>query len=416
MTITYSPLGSGVYNTAYLVHDDSRIIGVFKEQMTQEPTALGESPSAEEIIDEETTHGSISLDTVERSIKIWNEINPTKPAREFYLTIDGSPRRGWLCPYVEGKQASDTAISHTLIDIYQRTGRIVIDAIGANNIITQNDGESVCIDIGMAMKLDNEYGPLPRVRNTKHHGDREDMPGLIQWRALQLSTSSGAYFDHPHYTQYYPHSVMVIKSLLFINRHRPELKNVDFLFNRETAAIIATAYNEELYNPTTSQTFISEALASIEESAVNVNIEVAALQSSVHLYLKHLEKKLTDNKIGYITGEALIMTKRLSPMQEKLITRYNTILDLDKTIGKPHLNPADIRYSKKAILACAANKPYWTERPFFQQLTDFLSLGARLLCRTFFSKEPKLQKTIENTIKPNKGSEQAQPLHIPYTP
>lgn len=239
MSYEFKFLGQGSYNVAYLVIEPTtgRRLGVFKFPITLMPT--------DPAIDEEL-YLDASLDTVERSIKIWNEINPSMPASKFSGRINGRTYKGWLSPFIVGRQAYDVEIVSILIDIYKRTGRVVVDAVGAHNVLIQIDGSPICIDIGFALKLDAVYGPLPRIRDRKRHGDRPDFAGVAQWRTLQLSD-----FE-PYYNTcktHKPFSINVIKALLFLNRHKPNLRKVDFLFHQYIAEKLAEAYVQELFKP-----------------------------------------------------------------------------------------------------------------------------------------------------------------------
>jgi hypothetical protein len=92
-------------------------------------------------------------DTPERSVALWNEINAhLKPSAA--LISDSPYGRGWTCPYIEGKQASDEEISSALLSIYARTSRIVIDGPQDNNFKKTIDGTIVCVDIGAAYLLE----------------------------------------------------------------------------------------------------------------------------------------------------------------------------------------------------------------------------------------------------------------------
>ncbi|RUR05836.1 hypothetical protein [Legionella sp. km772] len=239
MNYEFKFLGQGSYNVAYLVIEQTtgRRLGVFKFPITPMPT--------DPAIDEQL-YLDASLDTVERSIKIWNEINPSMPARKFSGRINGRTYNGWLSPFIVGRQAYDVEIVSILIDIYKRTGRVIVDAVGARNVLTQIDGSPICIDIGFALKLDAVYGPLPRIRDRKRHGDRPDFAGVAQWRTLQLSNFEHYYDD---YKALRPFSINVIKALLFLNRHKPNLRTVDFLFHQYIAEKLSEAYVQELFKP-----------------------------------------------------------------------------------------------------------------------------------------------------------------------
>lgn len=89
-----------------------------------------------------------------RAVKKWNAINPSLPAYKV--------NNGWIAPYVEGKQASDLQIAKKLVEIYQRTRNIILDAFVKKNM-RECAGEAVCVDVDYAINrssFEDEEIPL----------------------------------------------------------------------------------------------------------------------------------------------------------------------------------------------------------------------------------------------------------------
>jgi hypothetical protein len=255
MTYKIQLINEGAYNFIYKISNpDNTVIGIFKLQKPPEKVA-------HTILEEEEIHQDLSMDTIERSVRIWNEINPALPAKPFEVTIKGVLRSGWLCPYIEGRQANDKEITNTLIDIYRRTGRIVVDAIGHKNVLTQSNGRSVCVDIGFALHLDYEYGPLPRIRDRTTQRNRSGSTASVtQWRYLQDKFTY--FFSNQSYQ--YTLATAVTQALLFLNKHTPDLRDVGFLTDMNISGALAQAYRKELYAPTESHELVSKALELLE--------------------------------------------------------------------------------------------------------------------------------------------------------
>jgi len=77
-------LGEGSYNEAYINSSETLVLKVFKDL-----TKLGASPVATD-----------ELDRPERSVRIWNTINPNiKPKAQLY---NHEGEACWICPYIEG--------------------------------------------------------------------------------------------------------------------------------------------------------------------------------------------------------------------------------------------------------------------------------------------------------------------------
>src|SRR3989338_631154 len=124
----WKKLGEGTYNVAY-VSDDGK--SVLKIQKSDDKT-----------------------DTPERSVRLWNTINPDiPPPARLEQTEKGV---GWVCPFIKGKQASDKEMSIALIDIYNKTGRIIVDATAPKNFVKLPFPRSrvVCVDVGMAIQME----------------------------------------------------------------------------------------------------------------------------------------------------------------------------------------------------------------------------------------------------------------------
>lgn len=132
-------------------------------------------------------------------------------------------RKGWICPYVKGVQASDLEISSALIDIFNQTGRIVIDAISPKNFIKTYSGLVVCIDIGMALQLEKRESSSIR----KTHIRQPSLTSLQTWHGLKEKYTH--YFEKASTS--YPKTVNTIKALLFIKSYHPDIEDVSFFKN-----------------------------------------------------------------------------------------------------------------------------------------------------------------------------------------
>lgn len=85
-----------------------------------------------------------AMNHAKRAVRLWNELNPKYPA------VALPKERGWLAPYIPGKQASDQQVFDKQIEIYRQRRRIVADACGDNNFLLFN-GEIFCVDIDQAV-------------------------------------------------------------------------------------------------------------------------------------------------------------------------------------------------------------------------------------------------------------------------
>lgn len=230
-------LGEGSYNIAYRSSDGK---SVFKESMDGSPS-----------------------DLPERSVRLWNLINPrihppARIAREqiTYLNRKGKLVtkwvKGWICPFISGRQATDEEIRMALIDTFNRTGRIVADATAPNNFLTMSNGETVCIDVGHALEMESrETASLLGVRKPSFtsldtYAEEYDIKERKQW-----------FKEHSSFS---PKAVKTVEALLFIKKYRADIKNVNFLKKSpKTVTLLANAYIKG------TQALVDQALALLAE-------------------------------------------------------------------------------------------------------------------------------------------------------
>lgn len=83
-----------------------------------------------------------------RAANKWRIINRDMPS---YVVDEDAC---WMMPFLGDEPASDDLISQAVIDIYRRTGNIILDACNPSNFVLF-DGKAVCIDVDLAIKRDS---------------------------------------------------------------------------------------------------------------------------------------------------------------------------------------------------------------------------------------------------------------------
>jgi hypothetical protein len=215
-TPNWTFLGEGTYNSVYVNKDRTYILKIRKSY------------------DEEASY---DVDNPERSVRVWNEVNAhiTPPAelRSVELSNKADPLICWVAPFIEGRQASDDEMSTALVDIFNRTGRIIVDAVSPNNFITTSNGNVVCVDIGLALQMERrEEDELAQIARPR----KKSQESLSAWQDLSDGFSGTSpskpesYFDYAQRGA--PNTVQTIKALLFIKEYRPDIMNVDFLHSK----------------------------------------------------------------------------------------------------------------------------------------------------------------------------------------
>jgi hypothetical protein len=204
----WSFLGEGNYNLAFRSKDGLRVFKIFK----------GNDPM-------------LSLDLPERGTRLWNELYAEEiaskciPAAEVAeIDIGIKKIQGWYLPYTAGRQSTDEEMQSAIIDIYNRTGRIVIDVFINGNCITMADKKVIVVDTSMALLLQQDNVKI--LQNGRRRSNSE--ASLYNWPYLLVNCYQSLNQD----TQY-PKTVHTLKALLFLQRQFPEILEVSNLKKNE---------------------------------------------------------------------------------------------------------------------------------------------------------------------------------------
>ena len=144
----------------------------------------------------------------DRLARIWNEINPDNLAEAKGI--------GWVFPEIEGVAPTEQEISHYLIDVFNKTGRIIMaDKIGVNSFKKTAKGHVVCMNPIVALQLENRVGDI--------QSRRMSMTSLKTWDSI--------FSKYYTYLEYEPNKPIknTVRALLFIKMHRPDIDEVAFL-------------------------------------------------------------------------------------------------------------------------------------------------------------------------------------------
>jgi hypothetical protein len=172
-------------------------------------------------------------DLQERAVRLWNEINPDMRA---YIEDEG-----WVCPFIKGDDATDEEASEELVNIYNKTGRILLDAVVPGNIIKTPDDRLVCVDIGLALQLhEKTKAQLGDICLTR----AESRVSLELWKATHLQWRDFLNDIGPDRIK----TADMTRALLFIQAHRPDIYDASFLLNKpDLVTQLSQAYIAEVY-------------------------------------------------------------------------------------------------------------------------------------------------------------------------
>lgn len=190
----------------------------------------------------------MEMDEPERAVRVWNEIHSPPKDKEAYVYVDEELGKGWICPYIDGYQPPDSELASAVLEVFNRTGRIVVDAPSPRNFVKEKKtGLIYCVDIGFALRL-NAHD-----KSNSHHKLSRRTPSIASmegWKKIEEAYSRKAGFFDQTSSDGKSETVAIIKALLFICSRRSEDFNANFLKENTSAiAILEAAYNaEKKYN------------------------------------------------------------------------------------------------------------------------------------------------------------------------
>ena len=147
------------------------------------------------------------MDQPERAVRLWNEINPGFAAEVY--------KRGWIAPFIKGVTPTECDIIKLTLEIYEKTGRVVIDALNFDNFVKDKNGNVHCIDIGAALKLESVIN------------EDKSQSSLDFWN--EMKNVYNKFFDS--YKNTISKLTQILKSLLVLQSERPDIRNVALLEN-----------------------------------------------------------------------------------------------------------------------------------------------------------------------------------------
>ena len=231
-SIKWTYMGGGSSQRAYINQEDTLVFRFYP------------------IVDEH----KYPFEDLERAVKIWNKINsklkPPAQISEQIITdivsegddpnVNGRVK-GWLSPKVHGRPATDEERRRLVLDLVESDGRYFMDATNQGNCITQENGDTVCIDVDLLLKLDQEEEELLLSRL---HGT--SFASFETWSSLPLRNELVQSNLFGEKAQEFPITAQTLKALLFIKSVRPDICNFDFLYDDITLDLMSNAYEQSL--------------------------------------------------------------------------------------------------------------------------------------------------------------------------
>lgn len=243
-------LAGGQYNYVFVNPDRTRVLKV-----QQPDTGLNE-------ID-------LLLDTAERSVRLWNEINFGVAGKAMLVGHTGlhSPKGttinegvGWSSPFMSGRHSNQAEICDALVNIFNRSGRVVLDAMVRGNFITVDSPSGpqvVCVDIGMSLRLQEGMGARAPSFPSKQVWEKSSQSSYLPW--FKKYENDKAYKD----------TVLMTKALFTLQQKFPFITNADFLKKSENIDIRdALAHELDNLGPMKISPLILTRLQSIQEEQI----------------------------------------------------------------------------------------------------------------------------------------------------
>lgn len=276
----WTKFGEGNYNTAYKNSQDTLVLKIPKKNN--------------------------KTDLPKRSVRLWNEINPHLSPPAYILKTELG--EGWVCPYIVGRIAQDHEIMPALLDIFKRTGRIIVDATSPKNFITTHDAQVICVDIGMALELEQrEQNSLFTAQRMR----RMSITSLFEWSRKR--TDYTTFFAKS--SRFYPQTIDTIKALLFIKINRPDIYDADFLQDSpRLLAKLAAAYDAQLFEQAQDSKKPTQ-----DQSSANIATSLETLLEIRATTLKNMKDSCLNELRRYIHSRGSLNAH--DEFQPSLITR-----------------------------------------------------------------------------------------------
>ncbi len=166
--------------------------------------------------------------------------------------------------FVEGRPSTDDEIFNLIVKVFNSKGRIIADGYNAKNFITAPSGEVTCIDVGLALEL-----------NTRHSGRRYSETSTRAW--IRLEPIFRCSFET--YGSLLPKSTLLVKSLLFIKKHRPDMSDVNFFLSPHEGLLTKLELATRR-TPSPSEVEIRQALEALDIAAAARLLEIGAAAAS----------------------------------------------------------------------------------------------------------------------------------------
>lgn len=143
----------------------------------------------------------------QRGVRLWNEINsPSRTGLPEAITSQS----GWIAPYIANtRPATDEETANKVVEVYQATRRIVLDAATRGNVLTRLDtGEVIVVDVDLALNLRNSTASLNFAENLHERFQN-------YWNDLDLNKNM-------------PNTLEVTRNLIFLEEQLPS-RDIDVL-------------------------------------------------------------------------------------------------------------------------------------------------------------------------------------------
>ncbi len=353
-------LASGSYNDVFFHEQTNRVLKIAKEP------PLGKM--------------ALQTDAAERSVRLWNEINSAKGeniAEIEKFTTNYFNVEAWTAPYIEGDEPFPHEIAETILDIFNKTGRIIVDGASRENFIKTPEGKIYCIDIGLALALEyteefiadkRKLSPLEEKISTPSEEKELEKPrkkrktsitSIQAWEMLEDKYNTIIFQNHASFIGFNL-TVNTIKALLFIRKYRPDIDNANFLKENDFALVdvLSQAYDAQYFEDNTKKkkTIIDKAKILLTETVPpDLNqlksrcIEV--LQEYIDSRVKTEESKVKVDYMSYFFRDSEQIKLKITLTKELIgkISEAETMKTIEDLLHAANKNPAFTKTNSRFV-------------------------------------------------------------------
>src|SRR3990167_1449608 len=149
------------------------------------------------------------LDEPDRFVRLWNELNAAQSLNAL------KAGEGVIVPFIQGIEPIEEEIADFLVDVYVKTGRILLDGFVVSNFIKTADGRIVCIDMGRALLLQRDEEAQKESKTSLQFAENyleQYLISNIKYNGINTNVIQALSFLHAHFPDMDKETILRLKN------------------------------------------------------------------------------------------------------------------------------------------------------------------------------------------------------------